>query len=44
MKDITYADNFTGMDPWRTDYRSDVIGLNRGFIPFTRYYSRRFNY
>lgn len=29
MKDITYADNFTGMDPWRTDYRSDVIGLNR---------------
>lgn len=29
MKDITYAGNFVGLDPWRSDYRTDMIGINR---------------
>jgi len=29
MKDITYADNFTGLDPWRTDYRNEFISVDR---------------
>jgi len=29
FKDITYADNFAGLDPWRTDYRNDIIGISR---------------
>src|SRR5690606_27998634 len=29
LKDITYADNFPGFDDWRTEFRNDMITIDR---------------